>query len=160
MFKFLFGSQRSEYVLEGNNGVKHVMQREECQTVLQVNGEDYVVNMVNRWHEDYEFSIYSLSDGKYSVLFVRNGDKVTNIYTGAEQDFKDKHSTINVANIVWLWSPDGDYTGKLELSLGNGNNSSSGASGMQMVRELSEMLDSAYRSREWMEVAIDHELNS
>ena len=160
MFKFLFGSHRTEYVLEDDNGSKRVMQREEGQTALQVNGEDYVVNMVKKWHENSSFSSYRLSDGKYSVVFIVKDEKVDDIYFAVEKVFEAKYSNVNVANLVWLWNLDGDRTGKLELSVSSQNSNSSNISAMQMSRELSNMLSDVHRSLEWMEVAIDHALNN
>lgn len=158
MFKFLFGSHRTEYVLEKDNGVKRVMQREDGQTALQVNGEDYVVNMVKRWHENSGFSSYRLSDGKYSVVFIVKDEKVNDIYFKAEKDFEAKYSNVNVANLVWLWNLDGDRAGKLELTLSSQNSNSRNISAMQMSRELSNMLNDVNRSLEWMEVAIQDAL--
>ena len=160
MFKFLFGSHRTEYVLEKDNGVKRVMQREEGQTALQVNGEDYVVDMVKKWHENSSFSSYRLSDGKYSVVFIVKDENVSDIYFNAEKDFEAKYSNVNVANLVWLWNLDGDRTGKLELTLSSQNSESSNVSALQMSRELSDMLGDVHRSLEWMEFAIDHALDS
>lgn len=154
MFKFLFGSHRTEYVLEKDNGVKRVMQREEGQTALQVNGEDYVVNMVKKWHENSSFSSYRLSDGKYSAVFIVKDENVSDIYFKAEKDFEAKYSNVSVANLVWLWNLDGDRAGKLELTLSSQNSNSSNVSAMQMSRELSNMLNDVNRSLEWMEVAI------
>lgn len=156
MFKFLFGSHRTEYVLD--YGIKRVMQREDGQTALQVNGEDYVVNMVKKWHENSSFSSYRLSDGNYSVVFILKGEKIDDIYFEAEKDFQDKYSNVNVANLVWLWNLDGDRAGKLELSLSSQNSNSSNISAMQMSRELSNMLNDVNLSLEWMEVAIQDAL--
>lgn len=158
MFKFLFGSHRTEYVLEKDDGTKLVMQREEGQTALQVGGEDYVVNMVKKWHENSGFSSYRLSDGKYSVVFIVKDKKVNDIYFKAEKDFEAKYSNVNVANLVWLWNLDGDRAGKLELTLSSQNSNSSNISAMQMSRELSNMLNDVNRSLEWMEVAIQDAL--
>lgn len=158
MFKFLFGSHRTEYVLEKDNGVKRVMQREEGQTALLVNGEDYVIDMVKKWHENSSFSSYRLSDGNYSVVFILNGEKVNDIYFEAEKDFQDKYSNVSVANLTWLWNLDGDHAGKLELILSSQNSKSSNVSAMQMSRELSNMLGDVNRSLEWMEVAIQDAL--
>ena len=160
MFKFLFGSHRTEYVLEDDNGSKRVMQREDGQTALQVNGEDYVVNMVKRWHENSSFSSYRLSDGKYSVVFIVKDKKVDDIYFAVEKVFEAKYSNVNVANLVWLWNLDGDRAGKLELSMSSQSSENNNVSAMQMSRELSNMLNDVYRSLEWMEVAIDHALNN
>ena len=161
MFKFLFGSHHTEYVLEEDNGTKRVMQREEGQTALQVGGEDYVVNMVKKWHENSSvFSSYRLSDGKYAVVFIVKDEKVNDIYFKAEKDFTFKYSNVSVANLVWLWSLDGDRAGKLELSLSSQNSKGSNVSALQMSRELSDMLGDVHRSLEWMEVAIDHALNN
>lgn len=160
MFKFLFGSHRTEYVLEKDNGVKRVMQREEGQTALQVNGEDYVVDMVKKWHENSSFSSYRLSDGKYAVVFIVKDEKVNDIYFKVEKDFEAKYSNVSVANLVWLWNLNGDRAGKLELSLSSQNSNSSNVSAMQMSRELSDMLNDVNRSLEWMEFAIDHALDS
>lgn len=154
MFKFPFGSHRTEYVLERDNGSKRVMQREDGQTALQVNGEDYVVNMVKKWHESSSFSSYRLSDGKYSVVFIVKDEKVNDIYFKVEKDFEAKYSNVSVANLVWLWNLDGDRAGKLELTLSSQNSNSSNISAMQMSRELSNMLNDVNRSPEWMEVAI------